>query len=243
MKDDNLNLPVLYMVPKWKMYKIYGKKGLMYFIPELGTYVSKLKFKETLSSLGLNEEDWYLRWILNITSKSDIPKCKCPGCTRNATFLGPSPTRGYRLSCEDPNHIKVSRSIQMSESARHMYDLNPEFAKNRGKVLSDRYKNSEEMRSLASQRSINRYKDENERIKTSILTKNALHAPGMHEKMSNSQKNSYDTNPDRRLKLSVKGKERYKDEKERSRQSEIAKEIASRLGVFKRIFVRIDNKD
>lgn len=231
MDKNEKNLPVLYTIPKWKMYITYGKKGLLYFNPYSNEYVNKLSFKSELSKVGISEQDWYDRWILNITTKSSRPRCLHPGCNKEATFLGASPSRGYRLSCTKSTHVKFVQKFQMSLSASLLYSLNPEFAKKRGRTLSDRYKNSEEMRNAARDRSINRYKNQEERDRTSSLTKAALNAPGMHEKISASQKKSYENNPDRRLNASIKGKERYQDINERIRQSEIAKEISSRPGV------------
>lgn len=225
------NLPVLYTVPKWKMYKTYGKKGLSYFIPELNRYITKASFRKELASLGMSDQDWYDRWILNITSSLDRPKCRFIGCNEYATFLGPSPSRGYRMSCNNKIHVSAVQSMNMSESSKRYHKLNPEYGRERGKILSNRYKENPEWSENARIRGINRYNDPEERRKTSELTKAALNAPGMHEKLSSSQSLSYKINPERREKISKAGIKRYENESERKRQSNIAKEISLRPGV------------
>lgn len=224
------NLPVLYTIPKWRLYRIQGK-SLSYFIPEIDRYVNKQIFRKELAKLGVTDQNWYDRWILGITLDSDRPKCKSSGCNEPATFLGPSPTRGYRMSCSNPAHIKEVQSMNMSESSKSYHLAHPDYGKSRGKTLSDRYRKNPEWSEAARERGKKRYEDESERTKTSTLTKAALTAPGMHEKLSKSQLYSYNLNPSRKDKLSAIGIERYKNESERIRQSEIAKEIASRPGV------------
>lgn len=75
MDKNEKNLPVLYTIPKWKMkLTVPGKKRKLYFIPELNKYVDTTHVSYYLPNIGKTPQEWYDRWMLDITVPSDRPK-------------------------------------------------------------------------------------------------------------------------------------------------------------------------
>lgn len=100
------NLPVLYTVPKWNLVRGEGRT-LEYYIPQLDRWVNRGAFTRVLSKIGITTQEYYDRWILNITVPSDRPKCLA-GCGRYKKFAKVS--FGYYPSCSDERCVSYLKS-------------------------------------------------------------------------------------------------------------------------------------
>lgn len=80
------NLPVLYTLPKWKLVRGSGRNGKYYYLPYFNKWIGNHKLRKELSILNLSIQDYYDRWFLNITTKSQRPKC--PICGKENLFKG-----------------------------------------------------------------------------------------------------------------------------------------------------------
>lgn len=127
------NLPILYTLPKWKLTKGSGAK-IRYYVPELNKWISNRYLNHELSKLGLTSQDYYDRWFLNITTKSQRPKC--PICNDYRKFDKIS--HGYEVTCSKSECSKLNFSSSLKLS----------FTDNRLEKLSAaqrrRYQNYEE---------------------------------------------------------------------------------------------------
>lgn len=93
------NLPVLYTIPKWNLKRGSGSNSIYYYIPMIDKWVNNKILYKTLSKLGINDQDYYDRWFLNITVPSDRPKCSA-GCGRFRKYK--SVGYGYTKYCYNP---------------------------------------------------------------------------------------------------------------------------------------------
>lgn len=109
------NLPVLYTIPRWQLIRnLNGGMRVEYYIPEIGKWVSAFHMKKYLSIIGLTTQNWYDRWILNITVNSDRPRCCNPSCHNHGMFI--NVYRGYKAFCS-------SSSVECKHVARSLATL------------------------------------------------------------------------------------------------------------------------
>lgn len=120
--ENKCDLPVLYTIPKWNILQLTGRKFNRYFVPELNEWVFSNKLSERLEELGITKQSWYDRWILNITTPLERPKCRT--CGREVEFK--DMVYGYRTSCNN------SCSAQYRENNSEQYSLYHEFKLNGG---------------------------------------------------------------------------------------------------------------
>ena len=194
------NLPVLYYIPKWKLVKGSGRNKY-YYISELNKYIYCRKLNKYLSFLGMTVQDYYDRWFLNITTPSQRPRCKNCGielkfrsiecrnygeycsnsCHKSLTMKGNSNTLGHKLTKIHKERIGIG--------VRESFDRN-------------------NTRELISKSMINRYKNPNIRLISSIAQKLRWSRP--EERIKSSIRISkYSNTEEFRYKCSVSTKESY----------------------------------
>lgn len=164
------NLPILYTIDSNKIIN-----NNIYYIPELNEYVGSKSLRGKLRIIGLDPQNWYDRWVLNITTPSQRPKCIV--CGSEAKFRRAS--SGYYKTCSNHRNIStselmsnmykdeklrlmISRSVKKSlntseikdkhiNGIRNSHIKNPDLGKRRGKVLRDRILNDPELKELWSE--------------------------------------------------------------------------------------------
>lgn len=188
MEINKKNLPVLYTMPRWKLETGSGSKK-SYFVPWIGKYVSKNSLGRELSKINRTIQDYYDRWILNITVPSQRPRCEFDGCKCEVAFINlfVNYSRGY---CSDSLHHKVvsnshkARKLtedhkkKQSESIKKHYKDNPGLSKKIGESISRTYREHPEKKEIQRQHGIKRYQDPNEVLRSSNIMKE-LHRKGV----------------------------------------------------------------
>lgn len=94
--ENGRYLPILYMIPRWNLIrKIEGKlASYELFDPLSGNWYNNKWF---VRKAGYLVQEWYDRWILNITVPSERPECQLEGCKNKAIFRWV--TKGYATAC------------------------------------------------------------------------------------------------------------------------------------------------
>jgi hypothetical protein len=102
-------LPTLLYYPLYKLIlKINRSKSVKYYyyLPNTNKwYKGGKEFRKALSELGLTEQNWYNRWILNKNYQYKGPKCSNPSCNNLSGFY--SLIVGYKTTCCRSCHNKV----------------------------------------------------------------------------------------------------------------------------------------
>lgn len=153
-----MNLPVLVTYPEFLLIRaILSRTGLSkswyFYIPELGEwYRYGKKFTKALNSIGLTEQMWYNRWILNKEYSYKGPKCINDKCSNYSGFY--SAKVGYRAACcpachnafISRNELIIKKRLESQEdylrsggSIRRILD-NPDLYPDSYKKLTDWYK-------------------------------------------------------------------------------------------------------
>lgn len=115
--ENGKYLPVLYTIPRRELIIGSGDRDTYYLIPDCwidytkinkprgksgklvsdkGLYVYSKSLSKFLRKLGYSPQDYYDRWILNITVHSDRPKC--PACGKYTRWKGKI-SHGYFKYC------------------------------------------------------------------------------------------------------------------------------------------------
>ena len=185
MEINKKNLPVLYTIPRWRLETGSGNRKF-YFVPWIERYVSKNFLSRELSKINKTVQNYYDRWILNITVPSQRPRCKARGCSNEVMFqkgIDLNYRRGY---CHCESHRKEVVSLVKSEAGIKRYK-NPEerlrqseISKITGSNPITKMKRSESMK--------NRYRDPKERKRQSDISKKSLSRPEVRKKISDKAK-------------------------------------------------------
>lgn len=130
-QELNRNLPVLYTIPKWQLIIYYHSNKIRYFIPPSGKWANKATLTSLLSEVGLTKQEYYDRWVLNITVPSERPKCINPDCGKEAMFLNMAD--GYSTICSD-NFLKISSRCYGYQDSLHQNS--PEVAEKKRVALA-----------------------------------------------------------------------------------------------------------
>lgn len=115
------NLPVLLTVPYWKLNPGTG----YYYIPELDKEVHYIQFKRVLSKLGKTVQEFYDRWVLNITVPSERPRCKF--CNKEMHY-GRYVFGGYMEFCDSTCANRYKALHYLEENSK--FSINEECNKN-----------------------------------------------------------------------------------------------------------------
>lgn len=142
---------VLLTYPKYNLIRYKNPKNTnnyFYFNPWTGNWSTSRRFKKDLELVGKTKVDWYNRWILNIVSDLDIPRCKNKLCKHNnpkVKFI--NLIKGYEDYCctscskSSPKRMKSLENFYSSGGAFGVMYNNPikykDFHKNQNKLLKE----------------------------------------------------------------------------------------------------------
>lgn len=124
--ENGRYLPVLYTIPKWRLirYKVsaQGRNLKTYYVPWIGKWIipSRMNYEFSKAELQYTLQDYYDRWILNITVPSDRPRCIY--CGKELKFK--ELCSGYYRTCgskECEYKRKSEKSINYTHS--HLEDI------------------------------------------------------------------------------------------------------------------------
>ena len=214
MEDRGKYLPVLYTIPRWNLVRGSGR-STEYYVPYIDKWVNCYGLKSKLSKFSLFPQDYYDRWFLNITVKSDRPKCTV--CNRECKFI--NVFNGYYQTCCNKeclnkiNSISVSKAYENPELREAMSITITKVMDRPGmkEKLSEGHKRSyienPKLKEINSQRQIERFSVE-----------------GSREEHSKIMKDYYSNHPESKIKLSESHKELWEDESYRNKQSESHRE-------------------
>lgn len=231
MNSSTKNLPVLYTIPIWRLLIKLNNKTY-YYIPELNKYVFSKIIKNHLSLVGKTTQDYYDRWVLNITTPSQRPRCNNPKCNKILRFnrisvgygmycnnscnksynmIGNSNTLGHKLS--DDHKLKIREGVRKSFN-----DNNTSSKMSISQIK--RFKNPKERQKLSESSRI-RFSNLDERLKISNKMRYIVDNTNFREKvrlsiikrykddkslskrLSDSIKNHYINNPQSRIRQSI----------------------------------------
>ena len=179
----------MYTIPIWKL-KLFINKRVYYYVCNKSSYVISTHINQELKKLGIKPQDYYDRWILGITVKSERPKCEIESCNDESTFLNIG--KGYSGHCEDKEHhrIVVNRhmsrestdevKLKQSISIKKRYKDDPTLSVRIGNSISKAYDLHPEKRELQRMNGIKRYQDPKEVERSSNIMKE-LHRNGVFD--------------------------------------------------------------
>lgn len=133
--ENKKNLPVLNIIPKWKMrISVPGKKRKLYYIPELDKYVDSTHVIYELIGIHKTPQEHYDRWYLNVLVPSDRPRIPDGRLARFRDYCF-----GYAKT-----QVEESRSISFSEFSKLFQDSKIKWKSNSSKGQLRRYRNPDE---------------------------------------------------------------------------------------------------
>lgn len=192
-------LPVLYTIPIWNLI-IGSGRTMKYYVPWTNECINCFHLSKYLSKIGLTDQDYYDRWILNITVPSDRPKCKVCGwrtCSYNRLSVG------YRNTCcETECKSTLSARIRVENY----------------KLLSDEEKKSRwenRINIFNSKRD-----DINKKVKETKDKRKELDPLYYSRSHSEATKKSYRNNPERAVKQGITISNNYKNPEYSKKMSE-----------------------
>lgn len=109
--ENGKYLPVLYTISRWNLERGYQAKK-QHFVPWLNKWVPAKSISSELFKIDKSVQDYYDRWYLNITVKSDRPKC--PYCGKNLWFK--ELCHGYLKTCGSKECEYKRKSERSSQS-------------------------------------------------------------------------------------------------------------------------------
>lgn len=212
--ENGKYLPILYTIPRWRLI-IGSGRTMKYYISWTDEWVSCQSLRFKLLKLNFTSQNYYDRWVLNITVPSERPKC--PVCGVECTFGRIS--YGYSTICKSKVCDSVIKSIRFSTVLN-----TPEMKEKLSNSQKKRFEDPKEREKL-SMASKEMWKNEDTRnriISTRIET--FKNHPEISEKKSKSMKITTNT-PEYRQMCSDRMKERWKDEDYREDRKRILNKI------------------
>ena len=216
--ENGKYLPVLYTIPRWNLVRGSGRL-MVFYVPYIDKFVSNMNLSNILKEFNITSQDYYDRWFLNITVKSDRPKC--PVCEFECSFIKVS--RGYRLTCCNK---ECKAEIRREEASVRFKELSKdkEYIKKLSNSQKKRFEDPREREklSIASKEMWKNEDTRNRIISTRIET--FKNHPEISEKKSKLMKITTNT-PEYRQMCSDRMKERWKDENYREDRKRILNKI------------------